>query len=853
MGQAKMGKCNGERKPVVEFWPLNGLQYMFISQRVTWDEARMLCLNYNAKLAILDNAEKALSISQSIANSNIEMGDSWIGGRRMNFSWTWVDVGVGPGVKSEIPMEPNVENFPPWTREPTRPTKECLAIDRRSHDLPNFIDLDCRLQRPIICEKRLEDLCKAPVPSKWIQISRSTFTLYHGRVTWHEAATFCRDQGNRLAILKTASVINILTNGMTKTRPDFETVWIGAYFSYGQWTWMSTGSLLNPLSDESGYPPWRSGRPEKNEGCLLLDRHLDDSTHFIETNCDKKRDFVCEEYPEGEDEDWLNEPAKFAHGNSTYIIYPLDKTWSESRSFCNDRGSVLAHVGSIDTLKVIIEAMGDHPREIHHVWLGGEFRSKEDEWYWIGDNSKIPKVKDPEGFPPWAQIDTGLDHDPASSSCLNLDRTDHVKPHFYGLDCLSKQSFVCKITCDVPPTVKNGTWNCHEVDDGRECSLTCDANLLLMGVRNVTCTSFGGWVTGFHWLEFPQCMEPKEYTLRMIRSLSYDMQKSAGYYLMIDHMNPEMGSLSLEFAERLIKAFPVSHNLRMGMTSYATIPPTHVPFNQSDNCQILEVINDAKKKSRSLWNEEETKNYFNSDVSLFSGRRILIIAMLDSQRAAAYADSIDQFKSAGHHVTIIGLEEDWKTLLPLVTVGFDRRSNLFLFDSSELERIISELDRLDKKPWKCKIMSDSTTSTPPTVPTVLEPIDFLNKNSKIPVGVQSLFNEGTTKTSPSREGKPVTMKDATSTNSEEQPESPGQSMKSPSEISKGTKNLEVVPQIYAEQEVMKGPEENQETEQTGRDSNSSKENGEEKIENSASSTNEPTDHQQDEPEKIDAK
>lgn len=96
-------------------------------------------------------------LERQIGNNKInryaEMGDAWIGGRRTNFSWTWVDAGTGPGMKSAIPMEPNVENFPPWTREPTRPTKECLAIDRRSHDLPNFIDLDCRLQRPIICEK----------------------------------------------------------------------------------------------------------------------------------------------------------------------------------------------------------------------------------------------------------------------------------------------------------------------------------------------------------------------------------------------------------------------------------------------------------------------------------------------------------------------------------------------------------------------------------------------------------------------------------------------------------------------------------------------------------------------------
>ena len=83
------------------------------------------------------------------------MQDSWIGGRRVDFAWSWISEDVESDRKTEIAMEPNVEDFPPWTRVPSRPTKECLAVDRRSHDHPNFIDLDCRLQRPFICHKSI--------------------------------------------------------------------------------------------------------------------------------------------------------------------------------------------------------------------------------------------------------------------------------------------------------------------------------------------------------------------------------------------------------------------------------------------------------------------------------------------------------------------------------------------------------------------------------------------------------------------------------------------------------------------------------------------------------------------------
>lgn len=75
---------------------------------------------------------------------------------------------------------------------------------------------------------------------------------------------------------------------------DFENVWIGARYSYGQWMWLSTGSILDTKTDDTGYPPWRFGRSEKNSGCILLDRHLENKPSFIEMSCDGKRDFVCE-------------------------------------------------------------------------------------------------------------------------------------------------------------------------------------------------------------------------------------------------------------------------------------------------------------------------------------------------------------------------------------------------------------------------------------------------------------------------------------------------------------------------------------------------------------------------------
>lgn len=68
--------------------------------------------------------------------------------------------------------------------------------------------------------------------------------------------------------------------------------------------------------------------------------------------------------PEDESSSWLNEPIKFAYGNSIYVIYPMEKTWEESSAFCNERGSVLAYMNDINITNLIVEAMGDHPKGV---------------------------------------------------------------------------------------------------------------------------------------------------------------------------------------------------------------------------------------------------------------------------------------------------------------------------------------------------------------------------------------------------------------------------------------------------------------------------------------------------------
>lgn len=51
-------------------------------------------------------------------------------------------------------------------------------------------------------------------------------------------------------------------------------------------------------------------------------------------------------------------------------------------------------------------------------------------------------------------------------------------------------------------------------------------------------------------------------------------------------------------------------------------------------------------------------------------------------------------KTVGNRIVAIGLEDNWEFLLPLASIGFDRRKNLYLFNDenlTEFDTIIKEL------------------------------------------------------------------------------------------------------------------------------------------------------------------
>lgn len=135
----------------------------------------------------------------------------------------------------------------------------------------------------------------------------------------------------------------------------------------------------------------------------------------------------------------------------------------------------------------------------------------------------------------------------------------------------------------------------------------------------------------------------------------------------------------------------MSNSLKTGLISYISDPPVHLSFNQTDTCAVLSVMHSIENNLVEKSRLKVDINKIHHDISIYNGRRVSIIIIIDSARGVQYTEALQIFKAAGHHIIIIGLREDWEMLLPLATIGFDRRINLFLFERSELEHIINEL------------------------------------------------------------------------------------------------------------------------------------------------------------------
>ncbi|KAF2888957.1 hypothetical protein ILUMI_17216, partial [Ignelater luminosus] len=361
------------------------------------------------------------------------MEDIWIGGQRTERGkWLWVD-------GEPIPTEPT-DGYPPWVRNPNRPWKQCLAVDRYTIDAPLFVDLDCRLPKPFICQRDVDGPANPDVtlPSHMVSYKRNMFILYHSRISWATAAAFCRMRGYRLAIIPNNKIAKLVSTAMFRSRPSFESMWISGHFIHNKWRWLSTGEAISSYPIENNYPPWHRNSTNQTSGCILLDRYVCDDPVFLVSQCDRKRDFICEKYEKNIKRHKSINPTEIQYKGHKMILFLKDLSWHEAQDYCYSQNAYLTEVDDYNMMKAITTVMSDQESEPTHVWLGGMFIKNK--WIWVHNKRPIPIITDKSGFMPWCDMEEKGDND-----CLNMDREAHDKPAVYGLKCKQRQPFVCTL------------------------------------------------------------------------------------------------------------------------------------------------------------------------------------------------------------------------------------------------------------------------------------------------------------------------------------------------------------------------------------------------------------------------
>nr|CAD7443703.1 unnamed protein product [Timema bartmani] len=432
---AESGQAYHGPPPVKEVFNYNDRSYFLYSERVSWDEAFAICKSNDGSLAAPDDSPKAAFLSQSIAEAWAPFEDMWIGGQRGEAKgWQWASLNPPKSIPERSRQDVNMTfMYPPWVDGsiPERYNRDCLAIDRNGHSDPFFIDLECKMPRPFICEQVHADRQNDPVAGGVVTIFDSEYILYHGRLSWEGAVAFCRTNGYSLASVKNLTVAHKLAVAMLKSRPEFEDVWVGGQFKGDHWVWVSDSE---EMAVSETYPPW-AHPPKKGKNCVLFDRHLCDEPKFLDVKCNRVRDFVCQRRVEEE----ATEPPKDAilrYRKKLYTIHAGQLTWDEAKLICEDsEGSVMLELEDVEEVNFLMQAMADNKQEIDHVWLGGKLVN--DEWMWVYNNSVIPPA-DESGYPPWCDNEKIPD-----MGCLNMDRQNHLTPLLYGLECNVTQGVIC--------------------------------------------------------------------------------------------------------------------------------------------------------------------------------------------------------------------------------------------------------------------------------------------------------------------------------------------------------------------------------------------------------------------------
>ncbi|KAK4883871.1 hypothetical protein RN001_000142 [Aquatica leii] len=400
---------------IADSFTKNEIEYIIVQDHVQHLEAGIRCkLTYNGSLAFVKNETIANFLAEALSETNLELDSLWVGGENISNVWYW---------KWESSLDP---------------------IDIRFFN-------SCIVENPYIDQKKLrliflvnedEYANDTSTHKGWIKIGLKFFKIYYSQVSWEGAVALCpkKKANATLAIVTTNKEAQILGRYMLIGRPSLENAWIAAKYAeqIKSYYYINTDIILSNKT-EYNFPPWKNNEIERLSGCILLDRHISNSTVFLEARCDRLRSYICSIDDSDSSSDGLTYTDVII-GEVAYRLIHNKKPWEQAFLFCEDHyknyHGKLAVIHTYEENFHLLYVMGENHTDVQHLWIGGKYINGV--WKWVSTDKDITLE-----YLNMIENTTYIHDVEERNLCLNMDRENHMIGFHYGTDCMWPQAFVC--------------------------------------------------------------------------------------------------------------------------------------------------------------------------------------------------------------------------------------------------------------------------------------------------------------------------------------------------------------------------------------------------------------------------
>ncbi|KAK4881626.1 hypothetical protein RN001_004945 [Aquatica leii] len=385
-----------------KWYVLDEIAYRLFTRYVNWYNAKQSCVTYGkfGKLAIIDTDRKQNFLLEVLLQSDLYAHNVWIGNLKFKQK-LYMYCG------ELIVLEWNESNN---TYKENKSNSTCPSFLGSEKPNNQILLVNCTVQQFYLCqqeaEKRIESL-------NWIQVEKRSFAVVDDKVTWKEAANSCVHKYNAyLANFQNTSQIEFFfTKGSLKQID----AWVGAYYNYNHWRYLSTGKADNKNLFIRDDVIIKKKRMDTNCLALRTDQTL------LPAKCTLKKGYICAK----------DIPEKKLYSNSVcYIIFVNKNNWLDAQKVCQRGHSWLVELTTNKKVADVLSILNNLPIAKRFFWIGSKF-SKTDKWTWTHNKTHV-QLKNVEML---ENQETNL--------CLSIDRQSEY-PHIYSTLCSNEQYFVCE-------------------------------------------------------------------------------------------------------------------------------------------------------------------------------------------------------------------------------------------------------------------------------------------------------------------------------------------------------------------------------------------------------------------------